>query len=131
MREWLTRPLKDVEQIHLRQGAIATFCDTPHVLAEFREQLHGVRDMERTLARLSVGTGNARDLVVLKESLVAAPKLKKILEGEPPGEMESVAARQEPRPPDLLRSLVSQITAGFPVSSISLPARLPTRHRWR
>ncbi|HXI82530.1 MAG TPA: DNA mismatch repair protein MutS [Verrucomicrobiae bacterium] len=79
LREWLTRPLKNVEQIHARQGVIATFCDAPHLLADFREQLHAVRDMERTLARLSVGNGNARDLIVLKESLAAVPKLKKTL----------------------------------------------------
>ncbi len=97
LREWLTRPLKDVEQIHLRQGVIGTFCDAARVLADFREQLHGVRDMERTLARLSVGTGNARDLVVLKESLVAVPKLKGTLGGTAAGT-------------PLLETLVSQIT---------------------
>ncbi|MGD1020678.1 MAG: DNA mismatch repair protein MutS [Verrucomicrobiia bacterium] len=97
LREWLTRPLKDVDQIRLRQGVIATFCDAPNVLADFREQLHGVRDMERTLARLSVGTGNARDLVVLKESLVAVPKLK--------GTLNSAAAGTS-----LLQTLDSQIT---------------------
>ena len=79
LREWLTRPLKNVAQIQARQGVIATFCDRPHVLADFREQLQAVRDMERTLARLSVGNGNARDLIVLKESLTAVPKLKKTL----------------------------------------------------
>ena len=79
LREWLTHPLKSVEQIRARQNVIATFCEATTVLADFREQLHGVRDMERTLGRLSVGTGNARDLVVLKESLVAVPKLKEAL----------------------------------------------------
>ena len=54
-------------------------------------------DMERTLARLSVGTGNARDLVVLKESLVAVPKLKGTLDGSAAGT-------------PLLQTLVSQIT---------------------
>jgi DNA mismatch repair protein MutS len=97
LREWLTRPLKDVEQIRSRQGVIATFCDAPNVLTDFREQLHGVRDMERTLARLSVGTGNARDLVVLKESLVAVPKLRGTLSGTAAGTL-------------LLQTLVSQIT---------------------
>jgi len=97
LREWLTHPLKNVAQIHGRQGVIATFCDAPNVLADFREQLHGVRDMERTLARLSVGAGNARDLVVLKESLAAVPKLKKSL--------ESVSSGR-----DLLNELTSRIT---------------------
>jgi DNA mismatch repair protein MutS len=103
LREWLTHPLTNAEQIRARQSVIATFCDTAQVLADFREQLHGVRDMERTLARLSVGSGNARDLVVLKESLAAVPKLKKTLGGE------SRAASGDATC-NLLSSLVSQIT---------------------
>lgn len=79
LREWLTHPLRDVAGIVARQQVVQSFCDTPKVLAEFREHLGRVRDMERTLARLSVGTGNARDLVALKESLAALPKLKEIL----------------------------------------------------
>jgi DNA mismatch repair protein MutS len=120
LREWLTRPLKNVEQIRLRQGVIATFCDTPHVLADFREQLHGVRDMERTLARLSVGTGNARDLVVLKESLAAVPKLKGTLAGAGltvgAGPRACPLAASEGQPQgvapttDLLNTLIGQIT---------------------
>ena len=79
LREWLTHPLKNVERIVDRQGVVATFCDQSQVLTDFREQLRGVRDMERTLARLSIGSGSARDLVVLKESLAALPQLKKTL----------------------------------------------------
>ena len=79
LREWLTHPLRDVAAINARQSVVATFCDEPHVLADFREQLRAVRDMERLLARLSTGSGNARDLVALKESLAALPKLKHCL----------------------------------------------------
>ena len=79
LREWLTHPLKNVEQIEARQSVIAAFCAGPAVLTNFREQLRVVRDMERMLARLSVGTGNARDLVALKDSLAAMPKVKKTL----------------------------------------------------
>jgi DNA mismatch repair protein MutS len=115
LREWLTHPLKDVEKIVERQGVIASFCEAPHVLAEFRERLRDVRDMERTLGRLSVGSGNARDLVALKESLAALPKLKKALgavvgaasrprSSEPPVANPVAAGRP------LLQILVSQIT---------------------
>ncbi len=79
LREWLTHPLRDVAGIVARQEVVQSFCDAPQVLAEFREHLGRVRDMERTLARLSVGTGNARDLVAMKESLAALPKLREIL----------------------------------------------------
>ncbi len=76
LREWLTHPLKNVPQIRARQEVVETFLSATATLADFREKLHRVRDMERTLARLSVGSGNARDLVALKESLAALPALK-------------------------------------------------------
>ena len=81
LRDWLTHPLRDVAGIVARQEVVAKFCEATQVLAEFREQLGAVRDMERTLARLSVGTGNARDLVALKDSLAALPKLRQTLTG--------------------------------------------------
>ena len=68
LRDWLTHPLRDVASIVARQEVVEQFCEGAQMLAEFREHLGAVRDMERTLARLSVGTGNARDLVVLKDS---------------------------------------------------------------
>ena len=112
LREWLTHPLKNVERIVERQSVLASFCEKPHMLADFREQLHGVRAMERTLARLSVGTGNARDLVVLKESLGALPKVKKTLESivdRLPSGGESRAASGDAAC-SLLETLTSQIT---------------------
>ncbi len=88
LRAWVTHPLKNVEQIRDRQDVIAFFCDNPATLAEFREHLHGVRDMERTLGRLSVGSGNARDLVGLKESLAALSPLKATFPAHPPDTLE-------------------------------------------
>jgi DNA mismatch repair protein MutS len=81
LREWLTHPLRDVTGIIARQEVAQSFCDAAHVLAGFREHLGTVRDMERTLGRLSVGSGSARDLVALKESLGALPKLRKTVVG--------------------------------------------------
>jgi DNA mismatch repair protein MutS len=125
LREWLTHPLKNVEQIEARQSVIATFCAEPAVLTGFREQLRAVRDMERMLARLSVGTGNARDLVALKDSQATLPLVKttlqSLMEGSasarpPANDAAKQELRQESRvllglgPPDLLATLASQIT---------------------
>jgi DNA mismatch repair protein MutS len=79
LREWLTHPLRDVARIVERQDVVAQFVGDARVLADFREQVRGVRDLERTLARLCVGTGNARDLAGVKESLAVLPGLKKVL----------------------------------------------------
>ena len=110
LRDWLTHPLRDVAGIVARQEVVGQFCEATQMLAEFREHLGAVRDMERTLARLSVGTGNARDLVVLKDSLAALPGVKRILEGEPPGEPIPVVRREARPPAGLLTQLISQIT---------------------
>jgi DNA mismatch repair protein MutS len=112
LREWVTHPLRSVARIAERQGVIGSFCEKAHILADFREQLGSVRDMERTLARLSVGSGNARDLVALKESLAALPKLKKTLVAA--AAVDNRGGQQKPRlasaATSLLTTLASQIT---------------------
>jgi len=110
LRDWLTHPLRDVAGIVARQAVVADFCAATQMLAEFREQLGAMRDMERTLARLSVGTGNARDLVALKDSLAALPGLKKTVVGtasppRPAADTHPIAAGTP-----LLQALISQIT---------------------
>lgn len=80
LREWITRPLRNVAAIRARQEVVAAFLENTESLEDFREQLRGVRDLERTLARLTVGSGNARDLVALKESLGVLPALKSTVE---------------------------------------------------
>jgi len=83
LREWLSQPLAAVEPIRLRQAAIQAWMDQPALLEQFRQAMIEVRDLERTLTRLSVGTGNARDLLVLRQALAQVPGLKRILEGLP------------------------------------------------
>ncbi|MFZ2644360.1 MAG: DNA mismatch repair protein MutS [Verrucomicrobiia bacterium] len=80
LREWITHPLRNAEAIRARQKVVFELHDMPDVLADFRDQLSLVRDLERTLARLTAGSGNARDLLGLKESLAALPLLKSVIE---------------------------------------------------
>ena len=79
LRQWLSQPLSRVEPIRRRQDAVQTFIENTFGLDAFRQQLANVRDLERTLGRLSSGSGNARDLVALRMALEQIPKLKKIL----------------------------------------------------
>ncbi len=113
LREWLTHPLKNVEQIVARQDVVAAFCDQSQALAKFREQLHGVRDMERTLGRLSVGSGNARDLVALKESLAALPKLRQTLQPLAQTKLLGASVGQITELPDLV-DLISRAIEDAP-----------------
>jgi DNA mismatch repair protein MutS len=79
LRQWLSQPLAGVEPIRRRQDAVQTFLENSFGLDSFRQQLANVRDLERTLGRLSSGGGNARDLVALRLALEQIPALKQIL----------------------------------------------------
>jgi DNA mismatch repair protein MutS len=79
LRHWLSQPLAAVEPIRRRQEAVQGFIENSSGLDGFRTQLAQVRDLERTLGRLSSGSGNARDLVALRLALEQIPALKQIL----------------------------------------------------
>jgi len=81
LRNWLSQPLAAVEPIRRRQEAVQTFIGNSAGLDSFRAQLTNVRDLERTLGRLSTGSGNARDLIALRMALEQIPVVKKILVG--------------------------------------------------
>ena len=79
LRNWLSQPLAEVKPIGRRQVAVQTFLENTFALDAFRQQLATVRDLERTLGRLSSGSGNARDLKALCQALGQIPALKEIL----------------------------------------------------
>ena len=112
LRNWLSQPLATVAQIRQRQDTVAAFIENSHALETFRAQLAGVRDLERTLGRLSSGSGNARDLAALRQGLEQIPGLKNTLSLVGPGcrspLIEDEAAQQ--RSPALLENLTAQLT---------------------
>ena len=79
LRDWLSQPLAHVEAILQRQDAVQTWIDHSPELERFRAQLTEVCDLERTLGRLSSGSGNARDLQALALALQQIPALRQIL----------------------------------------------------
>jgi DNA mismatch repair protein MutS len=76
LREWLSQPLATAHPIRQRQEAVQALIENAAGLENLRTQLAQVRDLERTIGRLSVGTGNARDLVALRTALQQLPRLK-------------------------------------------------------
>ncbi|NBV22017.1 MAG: DNA mismatch repair protein MutS [Proteobacteria bacterium] len=76
LRNWLTQPLSAVEPIRRRQDAVQSWLANSAALEAFRVKLAEVRDLERTVSRLSVGTGNARDLHALRLAIEQVPALK-------------------------------------------------------
>ncbi|MHB9007450.1 MAG: DNA mismatch repair protein MutS, partial [Limisphaerales bacterium] len=79
LRDWVSQPLARLEPLRRRQDAVQAWVRSPAALEEIRAVLKKVRDLERTLSRLSVGTGNARDLATLSEGLQQLPAIKSAL----------------------------------------------------
>jgi len=76
LRDWLSQPLADARAILARQDAVQVILNGAEHLEHFRTHLTEVRDLERIIGRLSVGSGNARDLLALRQALEQLPKLK-------------------------------------------------------
>jgi DNA mismatch repair protein MutS len=81
LRDWILHPLRDLDAINRRQDLIAGFHDDPTRLSAVRDILRDIRDMERAASRLSLASGNARDLAALKVSLAMLPALRAALAG--------------------------------------------------
>jgi DNA mismatch repair protein MutS len=115
LRNWLSQPLAAVEPIRRRQEAVQTFIGNSASLDRFRAQLANVRDLERTMGRLSSGSGNARDLVALRMALEQIPAVKNILVGVqasacPNEDKLKLGLQQGRMPVPLLSDLESQLT---------------------
>jgi len=80
LRHWVLHPLCDLDVLTQRQDMIASLLDESMLLSQIRTLLKEVRDLERTSSRLSQGSGNGRDLLMLATSLEVVPALKIALE---------------------------------------------------
>ena len=98
LRDWLSQPLSNAMAIQLRQAVVNHFQESPKTLEALRNGLRDVRDLERTLGRLSIGSGNGRDLLALRQGLEPLPHLRVLLE-------DSIqSSRREPEPGALLNN---------------------------
>ncbi len=80
LRAWLLRPLLALERIQDRLDAVEEFAFRSTERAKVRETLKTVHDIERLVARAALGTAGPRDLVSLRQSLAAVPRLRMLLE---------------------------------------------------
>lgn len=98
LRDWLIRPLTDAKSIQLRLDAVAAMMARKNSLAGLREALAAVKDLERLIARLNAGTGNARDVRALGRSLAALPEVLAGSEGVAADLVKKLAAEIQPLP---------------------------------
>ena len=120
LREWLSQPLAALAPIRRRQEAVQVWMENPSELEGLRALLADVRDLERTLSRISVGTGNARDLLNLRLALERVPSIRSLLARLPvagerlredaPSLLPSTAEASPAPPMGLLVDLAAQLS---------------------
>src|SRR5258708_35357167 len=79
LREWILRPLLEVERIQDRLDAVEELAFRTLERGRLREALGGVQDLDRILGRVALGTAGPRDLVALAASLRALPAAQQAL----------------------------------------------------
>lgn len=79
-RAWLLRPLVSLEHVRDRLDAVEDFAFRTTDRGRVRDTMKSIHDIERLVARASLGTAGPRDLVALGTSLAAVPRVRMLLQ---------------------------------------------------
>ncbi len=80
LRQWILFPLRDIEEIAMRQDAVDLLMQKQDLLRRIRNELKNIADIERIISRIGTGRASPRDMLALSESLAKLPKMNDILE---------------------------------------------------
>ena len=76
IRQWVSKPLLDVERIKKRHQGVTVFFTDGMLRVEVRERLKNLQDLERLSNRVAGGTAHPRDLVGMRDTLAQLPNLR-------------------------------------------------------
>src|SRR5215813_3866780 len=79
LKNWLLRPSMKLGELNARLDAVEELRNALILRDRLRTELKRIVDLERLMARLSLGRANARDLIALKNSADAIPLIKELL----------------------------------------------------
>jgi DNA mismatch repair protein MutS len=83
LRDWLCRPLCDVERIEARQSCVATLISDRRAAGELGDALGAVQDVSRMAARIALARATPRDVVGLGKSVGQVRVVGDALENAP------------------------------------------------
>ncbi|WP_373189472.1 DNA mismatch repair protein MutS [Halolamina sp.] len=83
LREWLTRPRRDREELSRRHDAVGALASAALVREQLRETLSAVYDLERLASKATSGSADAGDLLSVKQTLATLPALEEAIADTP------------------------------------------------
>ncbi len=113
LKRWLGQPLLDITELVKRQDAISWFYNNTLARNQTISLLGEVADLERLINRVRGGIATPRELVTLRRSLEAIPRMRQILDDSPINWL-----KDELKPRQDVVDLVSEAIADEPPSSL-------------
>jgi DNA mismatch repair protein MutS len=91
IRQWVSKPLLDVAQIHVRQRGVQYLFSHGILRAELRAALKPINDLERLTTRLVSGSAQPRDLVGLRGTLQRLPGIYQLFAEDRSNRLDSAS----------------------------------------
>lgn len=79
LKNWVRQPLQDKTAIEKRLSMITDLYNNPLIMAELKQSLSKIQDIERLTGKLSYGNINPKECLVLADSLRNVPNIKNTL----------------------------------------------------
>jgi len=98
LRARLLRPCLQLEEIEARLDAVKAVLESTIARSETRKLLGNILDLERLLAKLTLGTAGPRELLALGRSLALVPKLKEQVAAFNAGRLRTISGQLDEIP---------------------------------
>jgi DNA mismatch repair protein MutS len=80
LKKWTLLPLTSLSQIKDRHDTVQLLVETPDFAADLEPQIRHIGDLERLMAKTSVGKISPRETMQLRKALYATEQLKRLLQ---------------------------------------------------
>jgi len=127
-REWMLRPLADLDAIGERLDAVEYFVDQFELRSDLRAALTGIGDLERLTGRIGARVATPRDLVRLAASLDAVEALRQRFANAAPPELIARTSGALVTPGDLSASIARALVDEPPIAVGRGPLIRPGYH---
>jgi len=117
LRRRLLSPSLDHAEIEARLDAVGDLLGDAIVRAQVRGELSGVLDVERLLAKITIGSAGPRELLALGRSLEKIPSLKKTIEGRQARRLAALREQLDEMP-EVRDRILSAIADAPPVNVV-------------
>lgn len=96
LRSWLTMPIKNIDELNLRQNIVEFFFNETEQREKIQRNLKDVGDLERIISKAAAGRISPREVVQLKRGLNQIIPIKELCSNSKLKELEEISTLLDP-----------------------------------